>query len=274
MSARKDEEQNLFEVEDATGEKWKGKKVVLAMGVKDRLPKDIEGYEENWGYNIHQCLFCDGIERSDRPAGTLGFASPMMLHNVNMMVQMGCPSVTIFGNERLKPESEVTAKALQLAKLRGVDVDERRIRKLVNLGGEEGVEILFEDGTSAQVGFLAHRPDVEVMAPHLARGLGVEIVPDGAGGQMLKRNEPFGETIKGVLAAGDIGAIPKARSHLPCLRHLLTFCPPLCRHLDATSHFGDAAGKCGWGWCTVLDQSGRGAGAGKEFGSLKGIECG
>lgn len=58
--ACKDEEAGVFEVEDETGEKWRGRKIILAMGAKDIFP-EIEGYADCWGASIYQCLFCDGI---------------------------------------------------------------------------------------------------------------------------------------------------------------------------------------------------------------------
>lgn len=47
------DEGTRFEVEDQKGEKWQGKKVLLAMGAEDVMP-DIEGYAEWWGYDIYQ----------------------------------------------------------------------------------------------------------------------------------------------------------------------------------------------------------------------------
>lgn len=211
VSARRVDDEAVFEVEDEAGTKWRGKKIVLAMGVRDILPMEIPGYAENWGTNIYQCLFCDGIERSDRPAGLLGFRDAGMGHNVGMMVQMGCPKVTIFGNGELEIKDEATRKALEVAKARGAVVDERRIERLVRLGEhDEGIEIRFEVGSSAKLGFLVHRPDVEIVCPEIARELGVEIIADAMGGQALKRNEPFGETnVKGVLVAGDASIMMK-----------------------------------------------------------------
>jgi thioredoxin reductase len=41
----------VFEVEDATGRRWKGRKVILATGHRDTIP-DIPGFQEAWGKNM------------------------------------------------------------------------------------------------------------------------------------------------------------------------------------------------------------------------------
>jgi gliotoxin/aspirochlorine biosynthesis thioredoxin reductase len=40
-----------FEARDMNGQLWKGKKLVLAMGVKDIFP-DIDGYADCWGESM------------------------------------------------------------------------------------------------------------------------------------------------------------------------------------------------------------------------------
>ena len=211
LSARNvlDGGREVFEVEDDGGEGWKGKKVVLAMGTKDVLPKEIEGYEDCWGESIYQCLFCDGLERSDRPAGMLGW-SAMAPHGLGLLLLLGLPRVTVFGNGPVCPEGEAAERALEVAKARGVVVDERRIQRLVHLEDGEGIEIQFEDGESTRVGFLQHSPPTEIVGAGLAKDLGVEIVLDGFGGKLLKTNGPLGETnVKGVFAAGDLSTLMK-----------------------------------------------------------------
>ena len=47
VSATKGSE-GLFEVVDSEGEKWKSKKILLALGVQEKFP-DIEGFAENYG---------------------------------------------------------------------------------------------------------------------------------------------------------------------------------------------------------------------------------
>lgn len=200
-----------FQVDDEEGEVWRGKKIILATGVRDVFA-DIEGYAECWGESIYQCMFCDGLERGDRPAAMLGFDGPMNLHSVGFMFQVGCPEVTILLNGPLKvgEVDKATSRALEVAKAKGAGVDERQIRRLVRLPGGEGIQVVFETGESMKVGFLQHTPPTDVLAPELAQGLGVEIVPDGRDGKMLKRNEPFGETnVHGVFAAGDAGTVMK-----------------------------------------------------------------
>jgi thioredoxin reductase len=207
--ARKIEEEGTFEVEDAEGETWRGKKVVLAMGAKDIFP-DIDGYAECWGESIYSCLFCDGIERSDKPAAMLGFDSSMNLHVLGFMFALECPSVTILSNGPLDPKDDATAQALEVAKAKGTKIDQRRIKKLVHLDNDQGIEVQFHEGDSMMIGFLQHTPPTEVVAPDLARDLGVEVLDDGREGTYLKRNEPFGETnVKGVFTAGDAGVVMK-----------------------------------------------------------------
>lgn len=141
----------------------------------------------------------------------------MYLHYVNIQLHFGCPTVTIFGNGLLKPRDEGTANALKIAEAKGAKVDERRIRMLIHLGREEGIEVVFEDGSNTHVGFLAHRPDTKVMGLEIAKDLGVEILPDGMGGTMLKRNEPFGESnVHGIFVAGDVGVLMKTFAVAMC----------------------------------------------------------
>ena len=207
--AKKEDALNLFEIEDEAGEIWRGKKIVLAMGVKDVFP-DIDGYAECWGESIYQCMFCDGLERSDRPSAMLGFESAMNLHTLGFMFQLGCPSVSILSNGPLKPASEEVAAALEVAKAKGAKIDDRKIRKLVHLPDEQGIEVEFVDGESQRIGFLQHTPPTKVVASSLAEDLGVDILDDGRDGTILQRNEPFGETnVKGVFVTGDAGVVMK-----------------------------------------------------------------
>lgn len=110
------EGQQLFEARDAEGERWYGRKVVLATGVRD-VPLDIEGYSECWANGIYHCLFCDGYEeRGQETAGVLALGPvsnpPRALHLARMARQLS-ESVTVYtdGNEQLANEIQQAAEA-------------------------------------------------------------------------------------------------------------------------------------------------------------------
>jgi thioredoxin reductase len=54
-----------FRVTLETGEKHIGKRLLLANGLRDKLP-DIEGIASFWGRGVFVCPFCDGWEYRDR----------------------------------------------------------------------------------------------------------------------------------------------------------------------------------------------------------------
>ena len=111
---RQIEAQQLFEAQDAQGQRWYGRKVVLATGVRD-VPLDIEGFSECWANGIYHCLFCDGYEeRGQESVGVLAIGAvanaPRALHLARMARRLS-ESVTIYtnGNEQLVNEIQKTA---------------------------------------------------------------------------------------------------------------------------------------------------------------------
>ncbi|KAF2722604.1 FAD/NAD(P)-binding domain-containing protein [Polychaeton citri CBS 116435] len=203
VHARKDEMANVFEVEDAEGDRWRGCKLIIAAGSTAVFPPHIEGYAENWGSNIYQCLFSNGLERSDRAAGVLTCPKATSLYGVSALFQLGCPSVTIFTNGPLTNTDGKAREALKVARQLGAIVDERRIQRFAH-AGDTGIEIVFVDGQSVRVGFLSHQPPTVANAAGITIDLAIQLIPDGTGGTMIERSEPFGETnVPGVFSAGD-----------------------------------------------------------------------
>jgi len=192
-----------FEVADATGQTWRSRKLVLATGSRDILP-DIEGYADNWPEHIYQCLFCDGFEVKGKPVGILGFTSPMYAHFV-LMAYAFSDDITIYSNGPIS-EAEDIQKALRMAKARGAKLDERRIKSLINEGRapEHGIKIEFEDGHSATLGFLAHKPPTVNRAQKLIDQLGLERKPNEQGGEIVVKDASFQKTsLAGCYVAGD-----------------------------------------------------------------------
>jgi len=60
-----------FEVTLSTGERISSRKLLLATGVVDDLPK-IEGFAEFYGRSVFHCPYCDGWEKRDQPIAIYG----------------------------------------------------------------------------------------------------------------------------------------------------------------------------------------------------------
>ncbi|XXG99439.1 hypothetical protein Hte_005778 [Hypoxylon texense] len=218
-----------FEVEDVDGGRYVGRKVVLAMGVRDVMPESPRGYEGLWGHGIFHCLFCHGFEERGAPsAGVLATgpllagpgpsggnnnnnnndddAAPLFAPTVSRMAGRLAGSVTVYtdGNEELG--SRIRAQLKSKTKFR---VETRRVVRLTkdpDVEGEAGVLVTLEDGTVNKEGFLAHAPAFELNGP-FAADLGVAITPQGH----IDAQPPFFTTsVPGVYAAGDCATMMKA----------------------------------------------------------------
>lgn len=60
-----------FDVHLATGETVRARKLLLATGVVDNLPR-IEGFRELYGSSVFHCPYCDGWEIRDQPIAIYG----------------------------------------------------------------------------------------------------------------------------------------------------------------------------------------------------------
>lgn len=115
---------------------------MLTMGVWD-LFSEIEGYEEDWGKN-------DRFQRRHKRAAVL-VTQPVdasHFHNVGTMLQLGRQDVRILARGGLVVTDEKGEDAIKVMKYKGIAIDERRILKLVVVGGEEeqGLDVVSEDG--------------------------------------------------------------------------------------------------------------------------------
>ncbi|KAI0128145.1 thioredoxin reductase glit [Hypoxylon sp. NC0597] len=206
-----------FEAEDVEGKKYVGRKVVLAMGVKDVMPERPRGYADLWGYGIFHCLFCHGFEeRGAASAGVLamgpmlggagGPSTPLMAPVIARMAARLAGRVTVYtdGNEelgtRIREELKSPGK---------FHIEDRRVVSLSkdpHVEGDAGVIVTLEDGSTNSEMFLAHAPAVELNGP-FAADLGVTLAPQGH----VDAQPPFYTTnVPGVYAAGDCATPMKA----------------------------------------------------------------
>lgn len=181
-----------FTAELDSGHRVRASRVVLACGVRDRLP-DLEGLEEHYGVDVHHCPACDGYEVRGRHVIVLGsddrvpaFASELLdwADTVRVITDDPAPSFDTGQQDSLSRH--------------GIEVHKGRATALV---GEPGAlsGVRMEDGghvPGAAVFFsYAHRP-----ANSLAAGLGCELDDDG---QLVVNGFQL-TTVDGVYAAGDL----------------------------------------------------------------------
>ncbi|KAF2462083.1 hypothetical protein BDY21DRAFT_312963 [Lineolata rhizophorae] len=197
----------LFEAVDASGKEWLGRKVVLAMGVRDILPA-IDGFADCWGRRIFHCLFCHGYEeRGAASTGVLAvgpvMGNPMMAMHQAHSAKRLAHKVTVYTNG-----SEELAGQLrpEIAGEPGFSVDTRPISGLAK--GPKGSEVVvkFANGDEPQVeGFLVYNPQTEPNGPFVKQ-LGLELTAMGD----IKSTPPFYQSsVPGVFAAGDCGTMFK-----------------------------------------------------------------
>ncbi|KAI1912879.1 hypothetical protein LOZ53_003094 [Ophidiomyces ophidiicola] len=195
-----------FEAKDASGQIWWGRKLVLAVGVRDISP-DIHGYADCWGKGIFHCLFCHGYE--DRGCASIGVlavgdcASLRPAMHLARMARRLAEKVTVYTDGAVEL-SESLAGPLKSA---GFQLETRHIAKLINGSKEPEMVIELEDGTTITEGFLVHKPKTEVNGP-FAQQLNLELTQEGD----IRVNAPFYETtsVPGVFAVGDCGSFGKA----------------------------------------------------------------
>lgn len=186
---------SLFEATANDGEAYKGKKLGLGIGVRDKLEDEVTGYDECFGYGVFHCMFCHGYEERGSTAGVLmtGILQGDMVGHVSLMAKRLSHKVTVYTDGK---EWEYKGKSSKIG------VDKRKIQSLRLVDGGPKVLITFEDGATAEEGFIASHPHVEARSD-LAAQLGVEFNPSGE----IKVNM-FSETsVKGCFAGGDIATM-------------------------------------------------------------------
>jgi thioredoxin reductase len=147
------------------------------------------------------CLFCHGYEQhGSESSGVLAIddmaPAPFAFHVARSASQL-TKTVTLYthGNEDhaalLKEAAGSTAP---------FTFDHRKITKFTLGPKNIGVTLTFEDGSTRDEAFIAHKPKCVLKSPGLAEQLGCELTPQGD----IKTSPPFGETtVLGCFAAGD-----------------------------------------------------------------------
>ncbi|RAH69947.1 thioredoxin reductase gliT [Aspergillus aculeatinus CBS 121060] len=201
--------QGLFHARDHTGAVWRGRSVLLAMGVRD-IPPAIEGYTECWASGIFHCLFCHGYEERGAEscgvlcAGELLAAGPVV-HMARLAARLA-KRVTLYTNGEGGELEEHIRGLLRPDELARFVVDSRRIVRMVKGEVASTVILQFATGEPVVEGFVVNRPRTELQGAHLVAQLGCRRTPHG----LIEAAEPlYQSSVAGVFAAGDCVALGK-----------------------------------------------------------------
>jgi len=181
-------EANGFIVELDGAGSVRGKRLVLATGVRDELPP-IEGLFERWGKSVFHCPYCHGYELDEGRIGVLA-SGALSVHQAQMLPHWG--QVTLFTNG-VCPLDEAQRADLQT---RGVQVEETAVARLA-----DHATVVLADGRQEAMAGLFTFGRLHMASPIAARlGCAFE---EGPMGLFIRTDEARQTTVPGVFAGGD-----------------------------------------------------------------------
>jgi thioredoxin reductase len=179
------------------GETHAARRLLLAIGVSDRLP-EIPGLPERWGKSISHCPYCHGYELDQGRIGVIA-TGPMSIHQAQLLPEWG--ETTFFLNGTFEPDPAATD---ELAR-RGVTVETTRIERI-----DAEADVVLADGRRMSFAGLFTAPRNEPSTP-IAAQLGCELVETPMGRQ-ISTGETRETTVPGVFACGDAARMPHSVS--------------------------------------------------------------
>jgi thioredoxin reductase len=179
-----------FDVRLADDSRVQARMVLVASGVRDRLP-DIPGLADCYGITAHHCPYCDGWEARDKAIVVIGHGKGGAALALSLKTWSASVTLCSNGGARMLP-----AQAAQLAR-HGVEVHQSRIAAVEHEGGHVR-HVVLRDGKrlACDEVFLVtvQRPQCE-----LPKHLGCEVSRLG-----VVKTDRFGQTgIPGLYVVGD-----------------------------------------------------------------------
>ncbi len=152
--ARKDEK-DIFHVTDEDGVSYYSRKLLIATGVKDRIP-DIPGFAEFYGNAVFHCPYCDGWEVKDKRLAVYakekdGTELALLLLSWSNDVILFTDSGKHMGTRQKKKlkEKSISINSNKILRLEG---NEGQLRKIILENGEavERDAVFFVNGFEQQ----------------------------------------------------------------------------------------------------------------------------
>jgi thioredoxin reductase len=193
-------EKGDFTVTPAHGESERARRIVLAYGLRDYLP-GIAGIDELYGTSVFHCPDCDGPAVAGTRIGVIGWDRHG--YNLALYLRHFSESVTLLthGHATAAPEDARAALARS-----GIDIEERRVVRLVGHGGNL-TQAELEAGDVVRLDALFFHLGSEPRCD-LAEQLRCELDDDGY--ILVDRGQETSQP--GVHAAGDVTGQPHLAS--------------------------------------------------------------
>lgn len=131
---------DFFEVTDKNKKKYQSKKLILATGLSDRLPK-LSGAAEMYGKSMFHCPYCDGWEIRNKKIGL--YAESKNGIDLALILTTWTKKITFYTNGKKFLRSN--NKDLLISK--GIAVNDSKIKSLNGAGGYIKT-IEFSNGTN------------------------------------------------------------------------------------------------------------------------------
>lgn len=183
---------DTFTVTLADGSTLKGRRLILATGVRDDLPA-IPGMKERWGVGALHCPYCHGYEVAGRPLGVLGTQAGS---DMKALLVTDWGPVTLFTQDAFLPGAEMMVRLTE----HGITVERVPITEM--LGEAPSLSaVKLADGRVLPLAALFVGPRTHMASP-LALQLGCAM-EEGHSGPYLRINEGKETSVPGIFAAGD-----------------------------------------------------------------------
>jgi len=178
-----------FEVETANGEQFKAKKIILASGVKDKMPH-IPGFAECWGISVIHCPYCHGYEVKGKVTGILSdgdlaFDFTKLVFNLTKYLTIFTNGISSFNKEQIEKFNEHKITIVE-DEITEIVHENGQIQKVILKNGQEiPLEVLY-----AKIPF---EQNITVDEP------GIELTDNG----FIKADVMMKTNIPGIFACGD-----------------------------------------------------------------------
>lgn len=186
-----------FTVTATNGNSWQGRRILLAIGVRDHLPP-VKGLAERWGTHVFHCPYCHGYELNGGAIGVIA-VRPLSIHQAELLTDWG--SVTLLINGALELEDPVR---LSLEK-RGVIIEQERIDRI-----EGTADVVLNDGRRLCFAGLFTSPRTDPSGSLVEQiGCALEETPMG---MQLQIDSEAKTSVPGIFACGDAARSPHSVS--------------------------------------------------------------